>query len=440
LRAFAVDCGFCNTDECAPIDITDKIFENNQTGLLIGIYNESDGIFTWTDTIPEEVFDSMGWIDWRTCCPAENCENPLGYNCVESGVLSPTDYLNIDPELVCIPSEPNGCPAAVPECGYQTVLQPAIPLFNKLSWASVPEPWKSYLDQAANRWMKYVQFDQNAAQLIQTVIPIQGWAGISLNALDIYTDPQAGVIASCGPFDYVDLVTNAASVKFNTATFDLNINAAFESYYDACDWIDILTHELGHALGIGIYWHSFFAADGAVVPVNNFLSGAAYTNAQAAYNAAANLSRVKIPLEDGGGAGTVSAHWEPDFRPASAAGSGGEAHYGLFDELMVGFYDRNVTFKLSNISIQTLVDFGYQAVSPGTQEGDPTLTTNFTLPLLAQNAADGETADRVKLHCALPTKPRKIGTINLETQEAYVILEEAPSAAAATNNDETGGK
>jgi hypothetical protein len=87
------------------------------------------------------------------------------------------------------------------------------------------------------------------------------------------------------------------------------------------EWIDGITHELGHALGVGTFWDAFYS--GSHPPSNNFLNGTnanGYPLAQTAYNTITSLTRTLIPLESDGGAGTASAHWENNFRPASAPG------------------------------------------------------------------------------------------------------------------------
>ena len=78
---------------------------------------------------------------------------------------------------------------------------------------------------------------------------------------------------------------------------------------------------------------------------------------------------------------TASGHWEDNFRPASAAGSLGVSYPGLSNELMVGYYSPGLNI-LSQLSIQTLVDFNYQEVNPGTSEGNPTTVNSFVSPNL----------------------------------------------------------
>jgi len=123
-------------------------------------------------------------------------------------------------------------------------------------------------------------------------------------------------------------------------------------------------------------WSSSFASNGAVVPLNYFLNGFAYSNCQSGYNSIVSDNYDQVPLERTGSAGTAAAHWENDFRPSSATGSGGVSYPGVIDELMVGTYSSGANRIISDLSLKVLVDFGYEEVTPGTNEGVPTLSTS----------------------------------------------------------------
>jgi len=160
-------------------------------------------------------------------------------------------------------------------------------LFNKSSWASiVSEPYKTYLDQAADRWSIYMSYNPSIVADIKGLNGWSSWNGLALapSKYTLYNDQAVSIIASCGPWDYVDLQTNGAGVQFNSLTFQLNINNYYLNIFSSSDWLNIITHELGHALGIGIYWNSSLASMGAVPPVDYFLNGEAYINCKNAYN------------------------------------------------------------------------------------------------------------------------------------------------------------
>jgi hypothetical protein len=247
-------------------------------------------------------------------------------------------------------------------------------LFNTSSFVgTVPEPYLTALNAAVTRWSTYVKFNPNIVAAIKAQIN-PNWNGISINSYNTINDSQS-YIAACGVNQYIDIQAGGG-VKFNTYTFNLFVNLYYANIFNATDWANIMTHELGHALGIGIYWGTFYQAGGAVPPTDFFLSSTAYPSAGGAYNSILGSTRPKISLENEGGGGTASAHWENNFRSSSAAGSEGFNYPGLQNELMVGFYSPSTNFVISSLSIKTLVDFGYFEKNVGVNEGTPTLVNS----------------------------------------------------------------
>jgi hypothetical protein len=278
-------------------------------------------------------------------------------------------------------------------------------LFDSTSWlGSIPSPYNSYLEIASNRWNKYIGYNPQVRSAIANLVP--GWNGLSLKAgrFNLFNDSNDFTIASCGPWEYVDLQTSGPGVQFNSVTFQLNINSYYSAFFNDQDWINVLTHELGHALGIGIYWSSSLSAYGAVPPSNFFLDGTSYTNCGMAYDSITSDTspRNKIPLEDFGGSGTSSAHWENNYRSSAYVGSGGYSYPGLSNELMVGTYGPGQNSILSNLSIQILVDFGYIAKLSG---GESVPSLNIVSQVVPQN--------HLHLHCQIPEDLNKIGSVNI---------------------------
>lgn len=235
----------------------------------------------------------------------------------------------------------------------------------------LPSYYKPLLKQAVSRWNKLVKYDDATYSSIQAAV--SGWNGMRLDEVTVaYEHPtKPGVIASCGPKLYASL----GGVKFTTISYKLNIYTKWNSSYSDDDWIAILAHELGHAWGIGTYWSEEFESDGAVVPINNFLDGTAYTNAQAAYNSLTSLTRTKVPLEATGDPGTQDAHWENEARDDS-----GTNYPGFTDELMVGSISPGDRRVISALTMGGLVDFGWEEVSAGANEGTPTIDLFRTAP------------------------------------------------------------
>jgi hypothetical protein len=294
-------------------------------------------------------------------------------------------------------------------------------LFDKNSWENVvPQPYLGYLNQAADRWSQFIQYNSNYYQQIQMIIQDESdsdidfpeewnnsWNGLRLNSsvdFNLYNSNDSAV-ASCGIYYFIPFTTG---VQMYPLSFVLNINDYYANSFTSEDWINILTHELGHALGIGIFWRSELVNFGAVPPIDNFLSGVAYNNSQSGYNNITNDIFNKVPLESVGGSGTVSSHWENDFRPSSAPGADGKNYPGLQNELMIGAVNpvSNGGMIISELSIKTLVDFGFEEVNPGSSEGVPNLNN-------AQSANIQNSLIKLNCNCSNHTQMKPLGSLPL---------------------------
>jgi hypothetical protein len=293
-------------------------------------------------------------------------------------------------------------------------------LFNKSSFVGVVnEPYLSALNSAVDRWNNFIQINPTVVQSIRGFDP--AFNGISLNTYSISDLGQNSYIAACGVASYVDLQTDGPGVQFCTYRFNLFVNTYYAPnaepyYFGQQDWANIMTHELGHALGIGIYWDQALSGVGAVPPQNFFLSGGAYVDCGSAYSGIIGSSRPLIPLEQSGGSGTALYHWEDNFRNSSFIGAGGQSYPGVSNELMVAYYDPGINFIISNLSLGVLTDFGYQEKNPGTNEGTPTIISSL---MPANLNIDTSSGDIVKYNCDCkpPSISEKIATINIKTGE-----------------------
>lgn len=256
-------------------------------------------------------------------------------------------------------------------------------LFNKNSWRNVPQPWRDYLNEASDRWARFIQFDPSITNyIINNVDP--GWNGIQLKAIrsdgkpgfqlltELPTVGSNGIwVARTTDHTPLRISSNNTVIGYNTFDFALEINLFFQNR--SRDWWinNVITHELGHALGIGVYWS--YTALGHP-PVDSLLDGSFYIRTQTAYNAVAGVLESSIPVENEGGGGTISKHWEDNFRPKSAPLVGG--YPGLRDELMIGTAGVDGSRRvLSVLSINHLIDLTYQEVNPGANEGLPLIST-----------------------------------------------------------------
>jgi hypothetical protein len=253
-------------------------------------------------------------------------------------------------------------------CSYDETTGSA-PLFNPESWNdrggwytdrgttpasfNPPQFVLDGLNAGALRWRNSSAYQQYVYDAVVGLLP--GWRGLELeNYSQINADN--GFLAACG----VNLYVQDGSL-LNAVSFNLQVNVFYASELNQQEWDDVMTHELGHGLGIGIFWTA----------ASFFLDGTSYPSTQTAYNKITSLERTKTPLETSGGSGTASAHWENDFRTSEGTG-----YYGVVDELMVGALVPG-GMVLSDLSLGALKDFGYE-VYPG-REGVPALATSTAM-------------------------------------------------------------
>lgn len=266
----------------------------------------------------------------------------------------------------------------------------------------MPEPYKTYFNQAADRWNTYIKYSPEVRSQIPSIYP--GWNGLALknSGYSEINDSKTNVIASCAVYNFVDIAGGPAP-WINAVNFSVTINRYWDGYFSPSDWLNIITHEMGHAIGIGIFWQSRFVTWGSTPPSNYFLDGTVYTGTQEGYNQVASVNRIKTPLENFGGAGTAGAHWENNHRSSTAPGSDGVAYPGLLDELMVGSIGLGARRVISLVSIKNLVDYGYQERNPGASEG----------PVTISQSVGALSAEEIHLDCTPQHEIVRIGTINI---------------------------
>jgi hypothetical protein len=270
-------------------------------------------------------------------------------------------------------------------CSYRETAGSS-PLFNSLSWndrASWAEsrgrPTPSLvlpgfvvrgLNEGASRWRSSCTYRRWVYEAVESILP--GWRGLELqNYTQINSDN--GYLAACG----VNLYVNGSGV-INSVSFNLQVNVFYEQELTESEWGDVMAHELGHGLGIGIFWNSS----------SFFLNGSSYPSVQEAYNRITSLDRSKTPLESSGGSGTASSHWENDFRL-----SDGVAYYGMSNELMVGAIVQG-GMVLSDLSLGSLKDFGYETYR--SSEGLPGLSTSSGLRPMGRHLKCGLSSSRIE--------------------------------------------
>jgi Leishmanolysin/Viral BACON domain len=113
---------------------------------------------------------------------------------------------------------------------------------------------------------------------------------------------------------------------------------------------NVILHEMGHVFGIGSLWDVLGFLDYSPQPpqgcraVNSFTQKPTFNGPSAALEYAAFGGTGDPPVEDGGGPGTMCAHWDEET---------------LDNELMTGFLNPGVN-PLSRLTIASLEDIGYE--------------------------------------------------------------------------------
>jgi hypothetical protein len=251
-------------------------------------------------------------------------------------------------------------------------------LFDIASFSVIPEPYYTYTVQAANRWMQHIQYHQDDFDGIRTWTGFENFDGMALSSFTKYTDTESGTIASCGVAQYA---YNSSYTNFSTLKFVLNINEAKLGTFTGEDWINVLAHELGHAIGIGQFWNPNLTVH-KTSPTDSFLPQASYPVCQSGYNQSVGSSSfVKIPLVRSGGSGTSGAHWTHVPVLGSETGANGVSYPAAVNEIMVGYFSSGDDFRITPITLGAIKDFGYISISgaPPNGEGLPTVVQPSSL-------------------------------------------------------------
>jgi hypothetical protein len=296
--------------------------------------------------------------------------------CIDGTTPTPTPTLTPTPTITETPTQtptmtpdvsPSGTPTPTPtitETPTQTPTQIAQVLFDQSSWSSISSTIPDlvdYLDSASESWSNHIKYDAQVYSIIKGSYP--AWNGLSLVNFVEVNDSNAGYVAACGPVDIVDIIDNDPNnIKYNSLSFQLYINTYYYNNplfnLDENDWIGIVTHELGHALGIGTLWTPF---------LDYWLDGSTYSLASTAYNSIigdTNNDRNKIPIEDAGSSGTVQLHWENTSRLSSYPNSNSYNYPSCDFDIMIGYITVGDPKPISNLSKQVLIDIGYSSSVP----------------------------------------------------------------------------
>jgi hypothetical protein len=224
---------------------------------------------------------------------------------------------------------------------------------------------KNAFKDAADRWTKVIVGDVPSVLVDGEVID-----DLLILAQGVEIDGPGGILGQAGPTHLrpASAAKNAFLPAKGIMSFDTADLAQMQSDGTL---LDVITHEMGHVIGVGTIWTSkgLLASVGTSNPT---FKGA---NAKKQYGILKGTGPVRVPVENTGGPGTINSHWrESVFK----------------NELMSGFIAA-ANNPLSKVTVGSLKDLGY-VVNMNAAE-------TYTLPNLLEIAERGlMAADQERLH------------------------------------------
>jgi hypothetical protein len=193
---------------------------------------------------------------------------------------------------------------------------------------------KNAFKAAADRWTRVIVGDLPSVLVDGRVID-----DVLILAQGAAIDGPGGILGQAGPSHLRP--SNAGAAAFLPAKGIMSFDTADLAKMEQIGTLnDVITHEMGHVLGIGTLWNrkSLLRRAGTSNPT---FTG---TNAKREYRALRGGGTLRaVPVENTGGQGTRDAHWrESIFR----------------NELMSGFIDQAGN-PISRMTVASLQDLGY---------------------------------------------------------------------------------
>ena len=192
---------------------------------------------------------------------------------------------------------------------------------------------KNAFKSAANRWTKIIVGDVPSVLVDGEVID-----DLLILAQGVAIDGAGGILGQAGPTHLRP--TSAGANAFLPAKGIMSFDSADLAQMQANGTLlDVITHEMGHVIGIGTIWTSKGLLVGASTTNPTFKG----TNAKKEYGILKGTGPVAVPVENTGGPGTKNGHWRESI---------------FKNELMSGFI-AGQNNPLSKVTAASLKDLGY---------------------------------------------------------------------------------
>ncbi len=191
---------------------------------------------------------------------------------------------------------------------------------------------------AAARWERVIK-----TALPAVMVNGRKTTGCIIDAQGAQIDGPQGILGMAGPTRLRPLLTSMGAAAYlpcaGSMSFDSDDLAVMERDGTL---LDVITHEMGHVIGIGTVWSrkGVLLGRGTTNPV--------FTGQKclAAFKKLVGPTAISVPVENTGGGGTRDSHWRERF-------------FGT--ELMTGWVSPSgVKSPLSALTIGSLEDLGYE--------------------------------------------------------------------------------
>jgi len=229
---------------------------------------------------------------------------------------------------------------------------------------------KNAFKAAADRWATVIVGDLPSVRVDNEVID-----DLLILAQGTAIDGPRGILGQAGPTHIRP--ANAGKSKFLPVKGIMSFDTAdLQAMQQDGTLKDVITHEMGHVIGIGTIWERKGLLKDAGQSTVRFVG----KNARKEFGKLKKSAAADVPVENTGGPGTADGHWrESVFR----------------NELMSGFIAAPNN-PLSRLTVASLLDMGYEV--------DLSKAEPYKLPDLFAVAAAGATSTHDEPH-ALPVIP-----------------------------------
>lgn len=223
---------------------------------------------------------------------------------------------------------------------------------------------KNAFKAAAKRWTKVIVGDLPSVNVSGEVID-----DLLIMAQGVAIDGPNGILGQAGPTHLrpASAGVHAFLPAKGIMSFDTADLAAMQANGTL---VDVITHEMGHVIGIGTIWSNKGLLVGSGTQNPRFTGAAAKKE----FGVLKGAGPLPVPVENTGGSGTANSHWrETVFR----------------NELMSGFI-AGQNNPLSRLTVASLQDLGYKVnLSAAEPYALPNLQALAEAGLMAKHAGHG---------------------------------------------------